>query len=476
MKFDLRAEHVKVYLSLMAAILFGTYLRLRNITEEPLWLDELFSVAVSQPENSFSYVFQKTMSDVHPPFFQMVLWVFYKVFGLSEMGGRYLSSLFGGVLIPAIFVLGRQLYNVRVGLYAAWLAAVNFYLITYSQEIRSYQLLVLLTTLSFVFFIRAMRTLGWPNIFAYSVVAALLVNTHYFGFLVVFAQALLVLIDMLESPWDKRRLYRFGSAGLFIALCISPLLPYIHSTLERTDFWVAPPQDVFFIELFALYFGSLPLSFVMGGLLIVVVAKCVASERSIAWLNIVAVWVVVCIVVPYVRSIYFQPIITMRNMIVLLPAVLMLLALALDFVKERTIRVSLGALIFVFSMTPLFTEHKPVFTYWNQLKPVSEISGLVSGLIKKPVQWPMYARQYLEFGMCFKFLGSSLSVRSEGQLKQDLVSTARPENFYYLVSRGAYSPDEDFMKRYGVVLVEQIKVSDAVALRFHSLNLPVDGN
>ncbi|WP_024618025.1 hypothetical protein [Pseudomonas kilonensis] len=53
MKFDLRAEHVKVYLSLMAAILFGTYLRLRNITEEPLWLDELFSVAVSQPETVF---------------------------------------------------------------------------------------------------------------------------------------------------------------------------------------------------------------------------------------------------------------------------------------------------------------------------------------------------------------------------------------------------------------------------------------
>lgn len=146
MKIDLHRERITICLSLTGAMLFGAYLRLRNITEESLWLDELFSVAVSQPENSFSYVFQQTLNDVHPPFFQIVLWVFYKIFGFGEMIGRYLSAAFGIMLIPAIFVLGRQMFDVRVGLYAAWLAAINFYLIVYSQEIRSYELLALLTT------------------------------------------------------------------------------------------------------------------------------------------------------------------------------------------------------------------------------------------------------------------------------------------------------------------------------------------
>lgn len=321
-----------------------------------------------------------------------------------------------------------------------------------------------------------MRTLGGMDVFVYSVVAAMLVSTHYFGFLVVFAQALLVLIGMLESPWDRKRLCRFGLAGLFVLLCIAPQIPYMYSGFVRGNFWIPAPNDNFFIDLFVLYFGNLPLSVLAAVLLGIAVSKCLVDERKMADFKLFFIWVVICITVPYVRSLYIQPVLTMRNLIVLLPAILVLFAFALNLFNDRWGRISLGGLILCFSMTPLFTNYKPVFTFENQLKPVSQIRDLVEELIKVPAHWPMYSWQYLEFGVYFRLLDSSLSVSGEDQLKRDLLAKERPENFYYLVSRGGHIPDESFMRQYAIVLSEEKKVGDSVALKFRSLNLPIDKN
>jgi 4-amino-4-deoxy-L-arabinose transferase-like glycosyltransferase len=469
MSIDLSRERTTIFLSLMAAIFFGAYLRLRNIAEDSLWLDELFSVAVSQPDNSFFHVFQQTMKDVHPPFFQLVLWAFYKVFGFGEMIGRYLSAAFGIMVIPVLFIFGRQMFDVRVGLYAAWLAAINFYLITYSQEIRSYELLVLLTIVSFVTFIRAMQTLDGVHVFVYSVMAAMLVSTHYFGFLIVFAQALLVLIGMLESPWGKRRLYRFGLAGLFVLLCAVPQVSYMYSNFGREDFWVPAPNDRFFVDLFILYFGSLPLAVLVAVLLIVAIAKCLGVVKDFRCCLFV-VWAVVCIAIPYLYSLYVRPVLTMRNLIIFLPAILVLLAFALGLFKDRWGRIGLGVLILCFSMTPIFTSFKPVHTFENQLKPVSQMRDVVVALIQTSVQWPMYARQNVEFGMFFKLLGSTSNVRGYDQLMHDLLSGELPDHFYYLATQGIALPDENFIKQYGVVLVEMKKTGNTVVLEFKSLN------
>ncbi|MDO7899573.1 glycosyltransferase family 39 protein [Pseudomonas citrulli] len=469
MSIDPGRGRTTIFLSLMAAMLLGAYLRLRNIAEDSLWLDELFSVAVSQPENSFFNVFEQTMNDVHPPFFQWVLWVFYKVFGFGEMIGRYLSAAFGIMLIPVMYLFGRQMFDVRVGLYAAWLAAINFYLITYSQETRSYELLVLLTVVSFVTFIRAMQTLEGVHVLVYSVMAAMLVSTHYFGFLVVFAQALLVLIGMLELPSGKRRLYRFGLAGFFILLCVVPQASYMRESVGRGDFWVPAPNDRFFVDLFILYFGSLPLSALVAVLLMVAFARCSGVVKDFRCC-IFLVWTVVCIAVPYVYSLYVRPVLTMRNLIIVLPAILVFLAFALGLLKERWVRTGLGALILCFSMTPIFTSFKPVHTFENQLKPVSQMRDVVVGLIQKPVRWPMYAKQYVEFGMYFKLLGSTSNVREYTQLMHDLLSGELPEHFYYLATQGIALPDEKFMKRYGAVLVGMKKTGNTVVLEYRSLN------
>lgn len=106
------------------------------------------------------------MSDVHPPFYQILLWTYYQAVGFGEHTGRYLSAVIGVLLIPSVFLLGRKLFDEQVGLIVAWLAAVNSFLVQYSQETRSYALLSLLTVLSFVIFLRCLSRGRGQDFFA----------------------------------------------------------------------------------------------------------------------------------------------------------------------------------------------------------------------------------------------------------------------------------------------------------------------
>src|SRR5690242_5921335 len=65
----------------------------------------------------------------------------------GEAGLRSLSALAGVATVPVAYVAARTLVCARVGVIAAALTACNPLLIWYSQDARSYSLLVLLTAL-----------------------------------------------------------------------------------------------------------------------------------------------------------------------------------------------------------------------------------------------------------------------------------------------------------------------------------------
>ena len=87
-------------------------------------------------------------TELTPPFYYCVAWVWARVFGFGEAGLRSLSALAGVATVPAAYAAARTLISRRAGWVAAALVACNPLLIWYSQEARSYAVLVLLATLS----------------------------------------------------------------------------------------------------------------------------------------------------------------------------------------------------------------------------------------------------------------------------------------------------------------------------------------
>jgi mannosyltransferase len=147
-------------------------------------------------------------SESAPPLYYALAWVWTQLTGTGEVGLRSVSALAGVATVPVAYLLGAELRDRRAGIVAAALVAVNPMLLWYSQEARSYALLVLFTALAALYFVRALGDVQRRNLTLWGVFSALALATHYFA---IFPIA-------LEAGWLLWRRRREAVAGLWIVL------------------------------------------------------------------------------------------------------------------------------------------------------------------------------------------------------------------------------------------------------------------
>jgi mannosyltransferase len=130
-------------------------------------------------------------SESAPPLYYALAWVWTQLAGTGELGLRSLSALAGAATVPVAYLLGAELRGRRTGIAAAALVAVNPMLLWYSQEARGYALLVLLTSLFLLYFVRVLRPAGGGrrDLTLWGVFSGLALATHYFTVFPLFAEA-----------------------------------------------------------------------------------------------------------------------------------------------------------------------------------------------------------------------------------------------------------------------------------------------
>ena len=116
----------------------------------------------------------------------------------------------GIAVVPVAFLIGAELSGRRTGLAAAALVAANPMLVWYSQEARCYSLLVLLTSISLLFFLRARRTESGRDIAWWALASALALATHYFAVFAVGGRGRLAAVA--PSRWRPQGA-RLGRGG-----------------------------------------------------------------------------------------------------------------------------------------------------------------------------------------------------------------------------------------------------------------------
>lgn len=190
-------------------------------------------------------------SESAPPLYYVLAWLWTQVTGTGEFGLRSLSAVAGVATVPVAYLIARDLKlraecaiyppiggsiaqsAQRTGVVAAALVAVNPMLLWYSQEGRAYALLVLLSSLALLYFVRALRPSGGErrDIVLWGVFSGLALATHYFAFFPVAVEALWLL-------WRLRREALRGVAivvGFGVAL--TPLV--IHQTSYAHAEWIS---------------------------------------------------------------------------------------------------------------------------------------------------------------------------------------------------------------------------------------------
>ena len=210
-----------VLVALGALVVLAAVLRFTALSSQSYWIDE--TVTAARLHGSF----YDTLAAFHRPdesegpLYFVVGWFWARVFGTDEFGLRSLSALLGILTVPVAFETGRMLMNRRVGLAVAALVAVSPVMVWYSQEARAYALFVLLSALSFLFFVRLLESPRALNYAGWSVASSLALVTHYFALFPIVGEAAWLLLRR------RSRETKLAVGGICLtALAISPFALY----------------------------------------------------------------------------------------------------------------------------------------------------------------------------------------------------------------------------------------------------------
>src|SRR5438105_11740181 len=179
-----KIAHWSLGLALAAVTLLAAWLRLHRLAGHSLWSDEAFSVQFAHI--SAAHFWKRSWSREGNMLLYYLLLRLWVHIGDTEFWVRLPSVIFGVAAVPMIYLLGRDLFSRATGLIAAALLAVHAFHIYFSQEARSYSLLVFLLIVSSYFFARLPAS-PERRLYrvAYPLASALAFYAHLFALLVI---------------------------------------------------------------------------------------------------------------------------------------------------------------------------------------------------------------------------------------------------------------------------------------------------
>ena len=207
--------------AVLALTALASFLRFYGIAHQGFWFDEANTALLVHfsPGKMLGLIPQ---TESTPPLYYCVAWVWARVFGYGEAGLRSLSALAGVLTVPVAYGAGAKLISRRAGLIAAALCACNPLLIWYSQEARSYALLVLLSAASLLAFAYLLERPTARTAAAWVIASALALATHYYALLVVLPEALWLLGAHRRSRPAQAAVGLVGLCGLaLVPLAVS---------------------------------------------------------------------------------------------------------------------------------------------------------------------------------------------------------------------------------------------------------------
>jgi 4-amino-4-deoxy-L-arabinose transferase-like glycosyltransferase len=197
---EVRPRSYALPAALVGLVAAAAALRFASLGVQSYHHDEVITAMRVLPGGLGHVLHEVRASESNPPLYYLLAWGWSQAFGLGEVGLRSLSALLGVAVVPVAYLIGRELASRRTGLVLAAFVAVNPMLIWYSQEARSYALLVLCCALSFYFFLRVLEEVRGRDLALWALFSSLALCSHYFAFFAVAIEALWLLVT-LRSFW-----------------------------------------------------------------------------------------------------------------------------------------------------------------------------------------------------------------------------------------------------------------------------------
>ncbi len=350
-------------LGLIALIVLGALLRFYHIGGSAIWWDEGFSHRwATLPIKTVLH--ETSTEDFNPPLYYLMLNGWVRVFGDSEASMRAPSAICSIIAIWLTYLIGRQLLRHSVAMLAAGCMAVAPFQVFYAQQARSYGLMLVFSLTSMYFFVRLIREKNAGVVVGYLLCTAATLYAHVYGVFFLMAQCLVVL-----TLWVRREKTELTiSRGVMIQLALGVLLiPWLLFALNRAaaadaGFWIEKPSVGFLLRESRKLTGSrvamgVTVVFLLFTLVTVLLDwrynRKIQQSRGegkpfspIGAFALLLTWFLVPHVVPIAMSYVMHPIYVHRYAIGTLPAMYLLVAAGICWLRPRPVSVAAGCVFF----------------------------------------------------------------------------------------------------------------------------------
>lgn len=371
----------KITIILFAIIFFGFFIRFTGLQQVPFWDDELYSlIKASNPQLPFS----ATLVDPgNPPLYYVLLRFWLSVFGFNEFAARMFSVFLGTLAILAAYFGVKKFSDKKAAVFAALITAFCGFLTGQSQEIRSYILEILLVPICISTFLQFAQNPHSKKLMLFTAIpCAMLVNTHYYGAILVFVFGLYFITKIIvNKKFSIKNIKPFLFFNLIVALSFMPyfLVTSMNKAIidEQFNVWIQKPGLVF--SLLAIIFPLLAISY----LSVKKFLSEILSKNEISLMNFIVFAIVIGYETIFAVSL-FRSILTERYLIIGLPifitAISILTSGLLRNKKTFACGILFGYISFVFFLNTEYpikrTPYKASFSYIKQDMKNNSISVL----------------------------------------------------------------------------------------------------
>ncbi|MGV9002537.1 glycosyltransferase family 39 protein [Flavobacterium sp.] len=386
---------------LVGLIIFGSILRLIKLEYQSPWADEIFTLVNTSTEKSFIEIFQNLKSDVHPPLYYYIIHCFNFILGDTIFTARFVSVVFGILGFFAIYKLAEELINKKVGVIAVALLAVNYFHLYYSQEARMYSMLFFTTTLSFYYLVKFIKNPTLKTAVMHSIFACLMIYSQFFALFTLFSQYVILLYFIIR-PYKTSKLKFFQYSllsGILTAILYIPAWVIFFTASKRESIWIQIPQMDVFTQMFKEFFGfaEIPIMIAFLAILFFLISLFKRKEIQKSYINpvdekqtfsffILFNWISITLFISLIISFINLPMIVSRYFINVLPAIIILVASGLFYIKNDLVKFTLISIFILFS----FSDIVFVKSYYTKIVKVqyNEIAEIVKN--RKDKKDPIY--------------------------------------------------------------------------------------
>ncbi len=218
----------KIKMTLIAIIAMAGLIRFFRLGHQSLWVDELLTRGAYQTPEGVSY-WEKILWDVHGPLYSLILY-FWTMISDSEWWLRIPGAVAGVVSVYLIFKWINLYRSKTVALAGALIMAFNPYHLYYSQELRFYSLVIMMTLISLCLLKRFVDQPSYRNSIMLGMVMGLTCLSHLSGVFVCAALGLyLVLSGHLKGRYLLPAITAFTTAIVIVSPWIYREIKILHS-------------------------------------------------------------------------------------------------------------------------------------------------------------------------------------------------------------------------------------------------------